>query len=209
MSVDTDRAAIGADPHLALGAEAQALLFTEARTANSFSSEPVDDATLRSIWELSKWGPTAANTNPLRVLYVRTGEAKQRLVGHMSEGNQAKTASAPAVAVLAADTRFHDLIPTLLPFRPELKDAFEDESAREPMWQFGSALQAGYFILGVRAAGLVAGPMAGFDKEGVDGEFFAGTSWRSILVVNIGHPGEDPWFDRLPRPDFDTAVQMA
>lgn len=209
MSVDTDRAVTGADPRLALDGDAQALLFTEARTANSFSPDPVDDATLRSIWELTKWGPTGGNTNPLRVLYVRTDEAKQRLLGHLNEGNVAKTASAPAVAVLAADTRFHDLVPTLLPFRPELKDALEDEAVREPLWKFGSALQAGYFILGARAAGLAAGPMAGFDADGVDREFFAGTTWRSILLVNIGRPGADPWFDRLPRPDFDTAVRLA
>lgn len=208
MSVDTDRAVTGADPRLALDAEAQALLFTQARTANSFSPDPVDEETLRSIWELTKWAPTGGNTNPLRVLYVRSEEAKARLIPHLADGNRDKTASAPAVAVLAADSRFHDLVPTLLPFRPELKDQLEDETIREPMWKFGSALQAGYFILGVRAAGLAAGPMAGFDADGVDREFFDGSHWRSILVVNIGHPGTDPWFDRLPRPDYDTAVRM-
>lgn len=194
---------------LLLDRVAQELLFTEARTANSFSPEPVDDETLRAIWELAKWPPTAANTNPLRVLYVRTEDGKARLLPHLAEGNVAKTASAPVVAVLAADSEFHEHLPQLFPVRPEMKDAFEDPAAREPMWQFNSALQAGYFLLAVRAAGLAAGPMAGFDNAGVDREFFPDGRWRSILVVNIGKPGDDPWFDRLPRLDYEDAVALA
>ena len=103
----------------------RAALFTDARTANTFAATPVSDAELSEIWDLAKWAPTAANTQPLRVLYVRPGQARDRLVEHMNEGNKAKTASAPAVAVLAVDTRFHEHIPTLLPFRPEMKDVFE------------------------------------------------------------------------------------
>jgi 3-hydroxypropanoate dehydrogenase len=193
---------------LALDESAQALLFTEARTANTFSDEPVSDEQLRAIVELAKWPPTAANTNPLRVLYVRSPDARERLVAHMSEGNRAKTATAPAVAVLAADTEFHEHVPRLLPFRPELRDAFAaDEAMRERQATFNSALQAGYFILAVRAAGLAAGPMGGFDGPGIDKEFFSERPWRSILVVNIGHPGVDPWFDRLPRLDHDEMVE--
>jgi 3-hydroxypropanoate dehydrogenase len=192
---------------LVLDADAQALLFTEARTANTFSDAPVSDEQLRAIVELAKWPPTAANTNPLRILFVRTPEARERLVAHMSGANQAKTLTAPAVAVLAADIGFHEQIPRLLPFRPELKDVFEaDEVRREGHARFNATLQAAYFILAIRAAGLAAGPMAGFDAEGVDREFFADRAWRSILVVNIGQPGTDPWFDRLPRLDYDDVV---
>jgi 3-hydroxypropanoate dehydrogenase len=192
---------------LVLDADAQALLFTEARTANTFSDAPVSDEQLRAIVELAKWPPTAANTNPLRILFVRTPEARERLVVHMSGANQAKTLTAPAVAVLAADIGFHEQIPRLLPFRPELKDVFEaDEVRREGHARFNATLQAAYFILAIRAAGLAAGPMAGFDAEGVDREFFADRAWRSILVVNIGQPGTDPWFDRLPRLDYDDVV---
>jgi 3-hydroxypropanoate dehydrogenase len=128
----------------------------------------------------------------------------------MADGNKAKTASAPAVAVLARDTEYHKHIPTLLPFRPELRDVLAaDEAARTTMGGFNATLQAAYFILAIRAAGLAAGPMAGFDAAGVDSAFFPDGRWRSILVVNIGHPGESPWFDRLPRLEHDDAVRWA
>jgi 3-hydroxypropanoate dehydrogenase len=176
------------------------LLFTSARTANAFADTPVSDKELRSIWELAKWPPTAANTQPLRVLYVHTPEGRARLLGHMSEGNVAKTASAPAVAVLAADTQFHDHIPALLPFRPELRDVFAaNETMRQDHARFNATLQIGYFLLAIRAHGLAAGPMGGFDKAGMDSDFFPDGRFKSLLVVNIGHPGPDPWFGRLPR----------
>ena len=198
-----------ADP-LALDGAAQELLFTSARTANTFSAEPVSDDQLRAITDLAKWPPTMANTNPLRILFLRTPEGKDRLGPLMSEGNRAKTVSAPVVAVLAVDTDFHDKIPELLPFRPELRDNFvTDEQNRERLAIFNGALQTGYFILAVRAAGLAAGPMLGFDGPGIDAEFFAGRSWKTILVVNIGKPGADPWFDRLPRLAHQDYVEYA
>lgn len=193
-----------------LDAEAQAVLFTAARTANTFAPIPVSDEELSSIWELAKWAPTAANTQPLRVLYVRPGEGRDRLVKHMNDGNKAKTESAPAVAVLAVDTRFHEHIPVLLPFRPELRDVFEaNEEMRTKTSSFNATLQAGYFILAVRAHGLAAGPMAGFDAAGVDAEFFPDGRFHTIMVVNIGHPGENPWFDRLPRLEHEDVVLWA
>jgi 3-hydroxypropanoate dehydrogenase len=188
----------------------RALLFTEARTANAFATTAVTDEELAAIWNLAKWAPTAANSQPLRVLYVRTDEGKARLIEHLYDGNKAKTASAPAVAVLAADTRFHEHFPTVLPFRPEMRDVFEENpELRVSTGDFSAALQAGYFVLAVRAAGLAAGPMGGFDREAVDAEFFPGGRLRSLLVVNIGHPGEAPWFDRLPRLEHEDAVLWA
>lgn len=190
--------------------EGRALLFTAARTANSFATTAVADEELAEIWRLAKWAPTAANTQPLRVLFVRTDEGRARLVEHMAEGNRAKTASAPAVAVLAVDTEFHEHIPELFPFRPQMKDVFAaDAGMRESTGRFNASLQAGYFLLAVRATGLAAGPMAGFDAPGVDEEFFPGGRWRSILVVNIGHPGENPWFDRLPRLGHEDVITWA
>lgn len=184
----------------ALDAAGRATLFTDARTANTFAATPVSDAELTGIWDLARWAPTSANIQPLRILYVRPGQGRDRLVRQMNEGNQAKTASAPAVAVLAVDTQFHEHIPTLLPYKPELKDVFEaNEALRTTSGMFNATLQAGYFILSVRAHGLAAGPMSGFDAAGMDAEFFPEGRWRSILVVNIGHPGPNPWFDRLPR----------
>lgn len=186
------------------------LLFTEARTANTFADVPVTDEELEAIWNLAKWPPTAANVQPLRVLFVRPGHGRDRLVAHMADGNKDKTASAPAVAVLAVDTQFHEHIPTVLPFRPEMKDqlAAAPETAAS-MGQFNAALQAAYFIMAVRANGLVAGPMGGFDKDGLDREFFPDGRWKSILVVNIGHPGDNPWFDRLPRLEHETVLSWA
>lgn len=205
MSIDTDL-----HQPASLDATGRALLFTEARTANSFAPTPVSDQVLDQIWELAKWAPTAANTQPLRVLYVRTDEGRARLLPHLSEGNRAKTGSAPVVAVLAADTRFHEHLPTVLPFRPELRDAFEaNEEMRSSTGSFSATLQAGYFLLAVRALGLVAGPMGGFDAAAVDAEFFPDGRHRSILVVNIGHPGENPWFDRLPRLAHDQVIDWA
>jgi 3-hydroxypropanoate dehydrogenase len=188
----------------------RALLFTEARTAKSFSSEPVSDAELASIWELTKWGPTAANTQPLRVVYVRTAAGKQRLLTHVNEGNLAKTTAAPVTAILAVDSEFHEHIPTVLPYRPELREVYAaDATKRDTVGRFSASLQAGYFIVAVRAEGLVAGPMAGFDAAGVDQEFFADGRWKSILLVNIGHPGDDPWAGRLPRLDHPEVVRWA
>ena len=194
----------------ALDAAGRALLFTDARTAGSFSDVPVTDAELAQIWELAKWAPTAANTQPLRVLYVQTPQGRERLVGHLNEGNRAKTAAAPAVAVLAIDTRFHEHIPTVFPVRPEMEAFFEsDEAARTDWAEFSGALQAGYFVLAVRALGLAAGPMTGFDKAGLDAEFFGDGRFRSVMVVNIGHPAADAWRDRLPRLDNTDVLRWA
>jgi 3-hydroxypropanoate dehydrogenase len=188
----------------------RATLFTDARTANSFAPTSVTDEELADVWSLAKWPPTAANVQPLRVLYVRPGEGRDRLVAHMADGNKAKTAAAPAVAVLARDSEYHEYVPTVLPFRPELKDVLAgDDAMRTKMGEFNAALQAGYFILAVRAAGLAAGPMGGFDAAGIDAEFFPEGRWKSFLVVNIGHPGENPWFDRLPRLEHDDTVRWA
>lgn len=187
------------------------VLFTEARTANTFAEVAVADDELAMIWELARWSPSAANGQPLRALFVRTREGKERLVRHLDEGNRAKTLSAPAVAVLAYDVDFHEHMPTVFPARGDmLRAAFAGQmETRETIAAYNSALQTGVFLLAVRAAGFAAGPMAGFDKAGVDGEFFAATSWRSHLVVSIGHPGADPWFPRLPRVPVEDALAWA
>ncbi|MFD9961942.1 malonic semialdehyde reductase [Amycolatopsis sp. NPDC058986] len=192
---------------LQLPADVQDLLFRQARTANSFSDEQVTDEQLRAIYELIKWAPTSMNTQPLRALVIRTDEAKQRLLPLMSEGNRAKTEAAPLTVVLAADVDFHENLPQLFPHFPGAKDVFSEEPGRVEVAKLNTSLQIGYFIIGVRAAGLAAGPMTGFDAEGVDKEFFADRPWKSLVVVNIGKPGENPWFDRLPRLAFDEVVE--
>jgi 3-hydroxypropanoate dehydrogenase len=191
---------------LTLEPRAQDLLFRDARTANAFLDEPVTDDQVRAIYELVKWAPTAMNTQPLRVVLVRSPQARERLVGHLAEGNRDKTRSAPLVAILAADTDFHEHLDDLLPYSPGASSRFADPAAREPAARFNATLQIGYFLLGIRAAGLAAGPMGGFDRDGVDREFFADGRLRSLLVVNIGRPGPDAWRDRLPRLDHDDVV---
>ena len=191
---------------LALSPDAQALLFREARTANTFTDEPVTDEQVAAIYDLVKFAPTAMNSQPLRVVLVREGEARERLLKHMADGNRDKTAAAPLVAVLAADIDFHEHLPHTFPHFPGAKDLFADDAAREQAARFNATLQAGYFFLGVRAAGLAAGPMGGFDAEGLDADLFAGTSLRSLVVVNIGRPGDNAWFDRLPRLALDQVV---
>jgi 3-hydroxypropanoate dehydrogenase len=194
---------------LALSPEAQDLLFREARTANAFSDEPVTDDQITAIYDLVRHAPTAMNMQPLRIVLVRQGEARERLLKHMAEGNRDKTATAPLVAVLAADTDFHEHLPRTFPVFPAAKDMFADDAAREEAARFNATLQAGYFILGVRAAGLAAGPMSGFDAGALDADFFAGTALRSLVVVNLGRPGENAWFDRLPRFEQDEVVLEA
>ncbi|GAA4547750.1 malonic semialdehyde reductase [Amycolatopsis samaneae] len=192
---------------LQLPADVQDLLFREARTANNFSDEQVTDEQVRAIYELVKWAPTSMNTQPLRALVIRSDEAKRRLLPLMAEGNRAKTEAAPLTVVLAADVDFHENLPELFPHFPGAKDVFSEEPGRVEVAKLNTSLQIGYFIIGVRAAGLAAGPMTGFDAEGVDKEFFADRPWKSLVVVNIGKPGENPWFDRLPRLSFDQVVE--
>jgi 3-hydroxypropanoate dehydrogenase len=192
----------------ALSPEAQQLLFTEARTANTFTDEPVSDEQVAKIYELTKFGPTAMNMQPLRVLLVHHDQ-RDRLLKHVADGNRDKTESAPLVAVLAYDPDFHEHLPQVFPHAPGAKERFADPVAREHAARFNASIQIGYFLLAVRAAGLAAGPMGGFDAAGIDEEFFEDTGWRSLLLVNIGHPGENAWFDRLPRLEHEQAVRVA
>ncbi|AWL40362.1 MULTISPECIES: malonic semialdehyde reductase [Streptomyces] len=191
---------------LILDPTAQDLLFREARTANTFTDEPVTDEQVQAIYDLVKYGPTAFNQSPLRIVLVRSTEGRERLVRHMAEGNQAKTSTAPLVALLVADNEFHEELPALLPHFPQAKDAFFSERpVREQAAALNASLQAAYFIIGVRAAGLAAGPMTGYDAAGIEKEFLDGDH-KLLMVVNIGKPGEDAWFPRLPRLSYDEVV---
>ncbi|GAA2996478.1 malonic semialdehyde reductase [Streptomyces fulvorobeus] len=191
---------------LVLDPAAQDLLFREARTANTFTDEPVTDEQVQAVYDLVKYGPTAFNQSPLRVVLVRTAEGRERLVRHMAEGNRPKTSSAPLVAILAADNEFHEELPALLPHFPQAKDAFFSERpVREQSAALNASLQAAYFIIGVRAAGLAAGPMTGYDAAGIEKEFLDGDH-KVLMVVNIGKPGETAWLPRLPRLAYDEVV---
>ncbi|GAA2806932.1 malonic semialdehyde reductase [Kitasatospora paracochleata] len=191
---------------LELDTVAQDLLFREARTANTFTDEPVTDEQVQAIYDLVKFGPTAMNAQPLRIVLVRTPEGRRRLVDQMSEGNKAKTASAPLTAILAVDNEFHEELPTQFPHFPGAKDVFSERPVREAVASMNGSLQAAYFIIGIRAAGLAAGPMAGYDAEGINKEFFGDGEHSVLAVVNIGKPGEDAWYPRGPRLAYDEVV---
>lgn len=191
---------------LALDGEVADLLFREARTANTFSAEPVGEDQVKAIYDLVKWAPTSMNIQPLRALVLRSDEARERLAPLLAEGNRAKTASAPLTVILAADTEFHENLPRLFPHNPGAKNYFAEEDLRVETAKSNALLQVGYFIIGVRAAGLAAGPLTGFDANGVDKEFFHDRPWKSLVVVNVGKPGEGAWYDRLPRLGFDQVV---
>ncbi|MEQ8147089.1 malonic semialdehyde reductase [Streptomyces sp. OP7] len=191
---------------LVLDAAAQDLLFREARTANTFTDEPVTDEQVRAIYDLVKYAPTSMNQSPLRITLVRSPEARERLVRHMAEGNRSKTGAAPLVAILSADNEFHEELPHLFPHFPQAKDAvFAERPVREGSAALNATLQAAYFIIGVRAAGLAAGPMTGLDFEGVRKEFLD-DDHTPLMVVNIGRPGPDAWFARNPRLEYEQVV---
>ncbi|MFC8298707.1 malonic semialdehyde reductase [Micromonospora orduensis] len=187
----------------ALDPAAQDLLFREARTADTFTDEPVTDEQIAAIHDLIRYGPTAYNGQPLRVLLLRSPESRARLLPYLSGGNRAKTAAAPLTAVLAADVHFHERLPELYPHRPQAREWLADRAARVEQARFSATLQIGYLIIGVRAAGLAAGPMAGFDVAGVQREFFPDGGREVLLLLNLGHPGPHTGLARLPR--LDTA----
>lgn len=204
MSVET---AATVYDQLSIDAETADKLFLEARTANTFSQDAVSEETLEAIYELTKMGPTMMNNQPLRITWVKSQEAREAVVAKMMEGNRAKSLTAPALAVLSYDANWHEQFPVFFPHAPERKAMFdEDATSRAEIAKNNAWMQAGYFIMAVRAAGLHAGPMGGFDAAGVDSVINEGTSKHSFLIVNVGTPGENPWFDRLPRLDNDAAT---
>lgn len=198
-----------AAPATPAAATAQAI-FTDAHTAYRFTDAPVTDEQLHTIYELTRLAPTAMNSQPLRVTFVRTAEAKARLLPLLSPMNREKADSAPVVAILAADTDFHEHLPRVSPQAAGARDRFADDPEGRARMALNNAwLQSGAFILAVRAAGLDAGPMGGIDTAGIDAAFFPGTALRTFLVVNLGVGAPDGFFPRNPRLGFDEAVTLA
>jgi 3-hydroxypropanoate dehydrogenase len=177
----------------------EAQLFTEAHTAYAFTDRALPPNTAEQIMALAHWAPTAMNSQPMRMVAVDTPEAKARLIPLLAEGNRIKAEQAPLSLILAADLDFHDHLPTVAPHTPNARDNFLDEAKRHAHARNQAWLQAGYVILAIRTLGLAAGPMAGFNKEGVDAEFLADRPWSSFLVVNVGYPSDDAYRPRSPR----------
>jgi 3-hydroxypropanoate dehydrogenase len=183
-------------------------LFTTARTRNGWSDKPIPEAVLRELYDLVKFGPTAANSTPARFVFVQSPEAKARLAAVSSGSNGAKILKAPVTVIVGYDLDFPETLPKLFPNAPGAKDWFPDPVAKEWGALRNSSLQGGYFILAVRALGLDAGPMSGFDNAAVDKEFFAGTNIKSNFIVSIGYGTEENLFPRNPRLDFEEATKI-
>jgi len=182
-------------------------IFREARTHNGWSSDPIPDAKLRAVYELAKMGPTSANVCPARFVFVSTPEGKAKLLPHVASNNRAKTAAAPVTVIMAYDLDFADQIPVLFPHNPGAAAWFSDPGVQQETAMRNGSLQAAYFIIAARALGLDCGPMSGFDKDGVDAAFFAGSRWRANFLCNLGHGTAENLFPRLPRLSYEVACR--
>jgi 3-hydroxypropanoate dehydrogenase len=193
----------------ALAEEALDRLFRDARTHNGWQDRAVRRQLLEQAVDLAKMGPTAVNSSPGRILFIETPEGKERLRPALSPGNVDKTIAAPVTAIMAHDVAFFDHLPRLFPHmdvRPMF--ANNEEVAVHAAYQ-NATLQAAYFILALRALGLDTGPMGGFDKDKVDAEFFAGTSLKSNMLINIGYGDVGKLFPRSPRLAFEEIAHFA
>lgn len=183
-------------------------LFTEARTQNGYLDEPVADETLRALYDLVKWGPTAANSTPARFAFVRSAEAKERLIACMNPGNQRKVREAPVTVIVGMDLDFPETLPRLFP-HVDARSWFagKDEAIRVSAFR-NSSLQGGYLILAARALGLDCGPMSGFDAAKVDAAFWAGSKVTTNFVCTLGRGDLSKVMARHPRLDFEEACRL-
>src|SRR5262245_16719417 len=192
-----------------LGGEGLDLLFREARTHNVWQDRPVDDALLRQVYDLAKLGPTSANMCPMRIVFVKSREAKERLKPALHAGNLDKTMAAPVTAIIGMEVHFYEQLPKLFP-HADAKAWFKDVPVNvlEYTALRNSSLQGAYFMLAARALGLDCGPMSGFDNAKVDAEFFAGTTIKSNFLCNLGYGDATKLYPRSPRLDFDEACKV-
>ena len=183
-------------------------LFRAARTHNCWREAPVPDEVLQEAYELARMGPTSGNASPMRIVFVRSPEAKARLRPALSAGNLAKTMAAPVTAIIAYDARFDELLPRLFPHEDARRwYAGQPEKLADAGFRNGS-LQGAYFILAARALGLDCGPMSGFDNARVDAEFFPDGRLRSNFLVNLGHGDGQRLRPRGPRLAFHEACTI-
>ncbi|WP_395335283.1 malonic semialdehyde reductase [Novosphingobium sp. BL-8A] len=181
------------------------LLFREARTHNTWQDRPLSTETIRNLYELAKWGPTTANSNPARFVFIRSADAKVRLLPHVNAGNRDKVMQAPCTVIVAGDTRFYEFYGKLFPAR-DMRATFEGNDALVAQTVArSSTLQGAYLIMAARALGLDCGPMSGFDAASLDSEFFPDGRWKSNFLCNIGHGDPAGLHPRNPRLDFDEA----
>ena len=192
-----------------LGDDGLDLLFRNARTHSYWRPEPVDDSVLRRVYDLAKMGPTSANMCPLRIVFVRSPAAKEKLKPCLDAGNVNKTMAAPVTAIIAMDVHFFEKLPKLYP-PADARAWFKDlpEPTLEYIALRNGSLQGAYFMLAARACGLDCGPMSGFDNAKVDAAFFAGTTVKSNFLCNLGHGDAGKLHPRSPRLTFEEACSI-
>jgi len=192
-----------------LNNEGQDLIFRKGRSYSYWLDKPLDDALLRQVYDLTKMGPTSANMCPLRIIFVKSREAKARLKPALAPANVDKTMAAPVTAILGMDIRFYEKLPQLFP-HVDARAWFKDlpENALEYMALRNSSLQGAYFMLAARALGLDCGPMSGFDNAKVDAAFFSGTTVKSNFLCSLGYGDATKLHPRAPRLTFDEACRM-
>jgi 3-hydroxypropanoate dehydrogenase len=195
--------------HQTLDDQGQDLLFRGARTHSVWLNKPVDDALLRQVYDLAKMGPTSANMCPMRIVFVKTKEAKEKLKPCLDQGNVDKTMSAPATAIIGMDVHFFEQLPKLFP-PADAKAWFKDlpENVLEYIALRNSSLQGAYFMLAARSLGLDCGPMSGFNNAKVDAAFFAETTVKSNFLCNLGYGDPVKLHPRNPRLAFDEACKV-
>ncbi len=190
--------------------EELALLFTEARTHYGWLSEPVDEMLLHRLYQTFRWAPSASNAQTLRIAFVITPEAKERLRPSLFPHNVEKAMTAPVTAILAFDPAWWERMTELAPFRPNIRDHYASLGTEklDSLGNHNAHIQVGYFILAARALGLDCGPMGGFDHAKADAAFFAESGWRSQVLVNLGHGDPAKTMPRMPRLDLATACRF-
>ena len=194
---------VGADKRLSN--EMLERLFLKARTRNGWQNKPISDAQVRELYDLAKWGPTAANSTPARFVFVRSATAKERLKPHLMPQNVAKTMAAACCVIVAYDSQFHDLMGKLFPSRDLRSNFVGNAPLIEETAKRNSTLQGAYLMLAARALGLDCGPMSGFNAAGLDAEFFPDGRWKSNFLCNIGYGTDESLHPRNPRLDFEEA----
>jgi 3-hydroxypropanoate dehydrogenase len=178
-------------------------IFLEARTHNKWQAKPIPEALLRRLVDLMKMGPTSANCSPVRILFIQSKPAKERLSPFMSEGNRAKTLAAPVTAIVGYDLEFYEHLPKLFPHNRDAVNWFKGKPHAEETAFRNSSLQGAYFIIAARALGLDTGPMSGFDAAGVNKEFFPDGKIKVNFICNLGYGEPEGIMSRSPRFAFE------
>ena len=187
------------------------LIFRDAHTPQGFLDTPVTDAHLRQVYDLMKFGPTTLNCQPMRIVFVRSKAAKDKLAPALSPGNLDKTLKAQVTAIISYDSRFYEHLPRIFPNNPKAKDGFEGEDKKAMVDRVAlrnGSLQGAYFIIAARALGLDCGPMSGFDNAKVDAAFFPDGRWKSNFLINLGKADPAKVFPRNPRLTFEEACRV-